>query len=277
MAAMRAAAAIAVLAVVLAADAASAAAPIASTRLAPARALFGDAIRATVTVDVDRGAASRVRALPSFGPLDLLAGPVRTRVDRGDRSTLSFSWRVACLSEECVPEGRSRKIVLPPVRLVGPAVAVKASWPTLTVVSRVSAKDAAAARPPFRLETQLPRPAYRVSPSGLALALDLLAGALVVVAALLAGRELRRRRRRREEERLAALSPLERALLLAREAEQRDPVDRRKALGLLAHVLGGRDESLAGTAAELAWSPERPSPEQVESLIGEVEREVGPS
>ena len=98
----------------------------------------------------------------------------------------------------------------------------------------------------------------------------------MIAAILLVARELARRRRRREEERLAALSPLERALALAREAERRGPVERRKALGLLARVLGGREARLAGTAAELAWSPQRPSPEQVEALVGDVEREVGP-
>jgi hypothetical protein len=239
---------------------AAAAAPM--TALSPSRALFGDRITATVTV------APGVRVIADFGPLDVLAGPVRTRT--------GLTWMVACLSEDCVPSRASRQIVLPPVRLIG-TTSARVPWPPLTIVSRISAEDAAAATPSFRLETQLPRPTYRVSPGGLALGLDLLAAGLVLAAALLVARELVRRRRRREEARLAALSPLERALLYAREAERRGPVDRRKALGLLARVLGGRAEPLAGTASELAWSPQRPSPEQVASLVGDVEREVGSS
>ncbi len=186
-----------------------------------------------------------------------------------------FRWTVACLSEDCVPGASPRTIVLPPVRLTG-TVSETAPWPVLTMTGRVTAKEAAAARPPFRLETQLPHPSYRIAPEELALALDLLAGALVLGAGLLVARELARRRRRHEEERLAALSPLERALIFAREAERRGPVERRKALGLLARVLGGREDRLAGTASELAWSSRKPSPEQVESLVGDVEREVGP-
>lgn len=238
---------------------AGAAAPTAT--LSPSEALFGDRITATVTAP--RGA----RVVADFGPLDVLSGPTRTRT--------GLIWTVACLSEDCVPGAAPRRIVLPPVRVTG-TVSETVPWPMLTIAGRVTSKQAAAARPPFRLETQLPHPSYRVAPGTLALVLDVVAAALVFAAALLLGLELVRRRRRREEERLAALSPLERALVFAREAERRGPVERRKALGLLARVLGGREEQLAGTASELAWSPEKPSPEQVESLVGDVEREVGP-
>ena len=275
-AALRVAAAAAVLALGLAAQAAATDTPIPTTTLGPTPAHVGDRITATVSAVVDRSVVdpAAVHPVADFGPLDVLSGPVRERADQGTLTRLRFTWRLACLSEDCVPAGSPRRIVLPPVRLTGTTVSL--GWPRLTIVSRVSAKDAAAARPPFRLETQLPRPTYRVSPGLLALVLDVLAAALVLVAALLVGRELARRRRRREEERLAALSPLERALVYARDAERRGPVERRKALGLLARVLGGREEQLAGTASELAWSPQRPSPEQVESLVGDVEREVGP-
>ncbi len=203
-----------------------------------------------------------MRAVADFGPLDVLSGPVEARADTGGRTALRFTWVVACLNEDCVPDGRSRKIVLPPAHLTG-SVSATVRWPVLTIVSRVSAADAAAASPPFRLETQLPAPTYRVSASLLALVLDAVAVALIAGAVLLVVRELRRRRRRQEEARIAALSPLERALIYAREAEQRDPADRRKALGLLSRVLGGRAETLADSAAELAWSPRRPSPEQL--------------
>ncbi len=230
----------------------------AATSLSPSRALFGDTITATVT------ASAGERAVADFGPLDVLSGPTRTKT--------GYTWTVACLSEDCVPGASPRQVVLPPVRLSG---GVSVLWPVLTISSRVSPADAAKASPPFRLETQLPRATYRIAPGRLALVLDFVAVALVLGAALLVVRELARRRRRRGEARLAALSPLERALLYAREAEGRGPVERRKALGLLARVLGSRDESLSGAASELAWAPEKPSPEQVESLVGDVERDVG--
>jgi hypothetical protein len=252
-------AAVRLLAVVVAVLALAAPAAAATTALTPSTARFGDRITATVTT------SGGVRAVADFGPLDVLSGPTRTKT--------GTTWTVACLSEDCVPGASSRRIVLPPVRLSG---GVSVPWPVLTITSRVSAADASKASPPFRLETQLPRATYRLAPGELALVLDLLAAALVVGAALLLARELGRRRRRKEAARLAALSPLERALGYAREAEQRGPVERRKAVGLLARVLGGRDESLAGAASELAWAPGKPSPEQVESLVGSVEREVGP-
>ncbi len=233
----------------------------ATATLSPSDALFGDRITATVT------APPGARVIADFGPLDVLSGPTR--------SGASLAWTVACLSEDCMPGAGPRRIVLPPVRLTG-SVSETVPWPVLTITGRVTPKEAAAASPPFRLETQLPRRSYRVAPGALALGLDVLAGVLVLAAVLLVARELARRRRRREEERFAALSPLERALVFAREAERRGPVERRKALGLLARVLGGREEQLAGAASELAWSPWKPSPEQVESLVGEVEREVGP-
>lgn len=248
-----------VLAVVAGALALGGTAAAATPTLTPATVPFGDRITATVT------APDGVRPVADFGPLDVLSGPTRTGT--------GYTWTVACLSEDCVPGAAPRRIVLPPVR-VGSA---RAAWPALTITSRVSTADAAKATPPFRLETQLPRPSYRAAPGALALALDALAAALVAGAALLLARELRRRHRKRVEARLAAMSPLERALVYAREAESRGPVERRQALGLLARVLGGREDRLAGTASELAWSPQKPSPEQVESLVGEVEREVGPS
>jgi len=251
-------AALRVLAVAAAALALGGTAAAATTTLTPASAPFGDRITATVT------APGGVRPVADFGPLAVLSGPTRTKT--------GYSWTVACLSEDCVPGTAPRRIVLPPVR-VGSA---RAAWPVLTITSRVSTADAAKATPPFRLETRLPQPSYRVAPGRLALALDTLAVALLLGAAWLLARELRRRHRKREEARLAAMSPLERALIFAREAESRGPAERRRALGLLARVLGDRDDRLAGTASELAWSAQKPSPEQVESLVGDVEREVGP-
>jgi hypothetical protein len=257
MAAVRIAVATAV-ALVLAGQAV-AAAP--QTVLSPSQALFGDRITAMVAV------SPGVHVIADFGPLDVLSGPVRTRA--------GLTWTVACLSEDCVPGASPRRILLPPARIVGAAPA-RAAWPLLTIKSRVSRSEAAKTTPPFRLETQLPRPSYRVGPGGLALALGVLAVALALVAALLVARELALRRRLRVEARLAARSPLERALLYAREAERRGSAERRRAVGLLARVLGGRDERLSGAAAELAWSSQSPSPDQVESLVGDVERKVGP-
>lgn len=276
---------IAVLTALLAAPAAAAApGPLApATALQPSPALFADRITAVATVVVDSRAVdpATVRAVGAFGPLDVLSGPEVERSDRGRQTVVRFRWQVACLSEQCVPSARRRPLRLPPLRVSakggrdGHALDSVAAWPVLTIAGRVSAREAAAAVPPFRLETELPRPTYRVAPARLGVVLDAVAAAGVAGLFLLLGRELRSRRRRREEERLALVSPLERALLLARQAERRGPADRRKALNLLARVLGGPGAGLAGAASELAWAPPEPSPAQIGSVVDEVEREVG--
>jgi hypothetical protein len=72
---------------------------------------------------------------------------------------------------------------------------------------------------------------------------------------------------------MAKLTPLEAALLYLRQAAGRpDPADRRKALELLATVL--EDDgvpALAGTAGDVAWAEEPPSPARVVELADEVE------
>lgn len=250
--------------------------------LQPSRALFADRIAAVATVVVDRAAIdpADVRAVAAFGPLDTLSGPVVERSNRGGLTVVRFRWEVACLSQECVPSAAAQPVAMPPLRVTaqrrgGGRVGSVVRWPALSIVGRATARDVAAATPPFRLETQLPPPSYRAAPATLATVLDAVAVASVLAVLLLATREISHRRRRREEERLALLSPLERALVLLREAVQRGPGDRRRALNLLARVLGGPGSRLGGAASELAWSPPEPSPEQIESVVGEVERTVG--
>ena len=73
----------------------------------------------------------------------------------------------------------------------------------------------------------------------------------------------------------APLTGLDRALALAREAEQRPPPDRRRALGLLARLLGPRDPRLADAADDLAWSAPAPTSDALAELVTQVEREGG--
>ena len=272
----------------LASAAAAAAGPLSAgsmstvASLQPSRALVADRIAAVATVVVDRAAVdpAAVRAVAAFGALDVLSGPVVERSGRGGQTVLRFRWELACLSQECVPSATVRRLALPPLRLTatrrnGRILASVTRWPALSIAGRVSAGEAAAAIPPFRLETELSPPSYRVAPGTLRVALAAVAAAITAALLLLAARELVSRRTRREEERLALATPLERALRLAREAELRGPADRRKALSLLARVLGGAGSSVGGPASELAWAPPEPSPAQIGSVVDEVEREVG--
>ncbi|MGZ4389910.1 MAG: hypothetical protein ACXVZL_11070, partial [Gaiellaceae bacterium] len=63
-------------------------------------------------------------------------------------------------------------------------------------------------------------------------------------------------------------------LRLAREAESRPPPDRRRALGLLARLLGSRDGRLATAASELAWAKPQPEREAMSGLVAEIEHEA---
>jgi len=78
-------------------------------------------------------------------------------------------------------------------------------------------------------------------------------------------------RRRRVE---PTTDELERALRLAREAEGRQVSDRRRALGLLARLLGSRDRRLSGAASELAWAKPEPEGAALATLVADVEREL---
>jgi hypothetical protein len=263
--------------------AATAATPLSSTaELQPAHVRFADRIAADATVAVDRAAVdpAAVHVVAAFAPLDVLSGPTVERRDEGTRSVLRFRWVVACLSQDCVPTAARRAVTLRPVRVTatrrdGRRLASTIRWPALSVTGRVSGAVARASVPPFRLETALPAATYRASPRTLELALYALAAALVAVIVLLAARELALLRRRREEERWARVSPLERALLLAREAARREPADRRKALSLLARVLGGPGGGLGATTSQLAWAPPEPSAAQIGTVVAEIESELG--
>jgi hypothetical protein len=249
-----------------------------SSSLEPPAPRFGDRVVATATVvagdDVDVGS---LRAVGGFGPLEIVSGPVAERRERGGRTEVGFRWVLVCLSEDCVPGNVPRPIALPPLRVTGEKkdgspVATLVRWSKLAVVGRVTAAEAAAATPPLRRETTLPPATYRASPSAVATALDVLAAVLLAAAAGLGLRGLVRRRRRHAEERLARLTPLERALLYARESERRPPADRRRALGLLGRVLGGSGSPLGGSASRVAWSPPEPSVGEVETVVDDVER-----
>ena len=58
----------------------------------------------------------------------------------------------------------------------------------------------------------------------------------------------------------------------ARASLQRPSADRRRALSLIARVIGQHDASIAVAAAELAWSPAEPGPQEVTAIVESVEQ-----
>ncbi len=236
---------------------------------------FGDVVTAAVTVFVDRDAvrSSDVRLRENLAPLTQLGRTRVTLTTRGRLLTINYTARASCLDQRCIGKASTKRIVLPTVVVdVSRHGTSKASWPPLGVRARVSQADVVRPHPPLRSDATPPPVSYRFEPSRLALVLELAAAVLAVAGVLLAGATamglIRRRRRVRR------LTELERALALVREAEQRPPPDRRRAVGLLARMLGSRDARLAGAADDLAWSAPPPTPASLSQLVTQVEREV---
>ncbi len=238
-----------------------------------ATAEFGDPVTATVTVFLDRSTpAPDVRLEETLAPLTQL-GPTRvTEVTRGDVRIVTYSARASCLDVRCISARGSKRIALRPVVVQIAGEKSTAAWPPITIRGRVSAADLARPRTPLRSDTSPPPVSYRVAPGNLARALVVAAVVLAAAGVLLAAWSVAALRRSRR--RVAPLTGLERALALAREAQRRPAPDRRRALGLLARLLGARDPRLAGAADDLAWSAPAPTRDALAELVTEVEHEV---
>jgi hypothetical protein len=183
----------------------------------------------------------------------------------------------ACLTQSCVVAKGDAELKLPRVvatvsTRAGRTLHGTVAWPLLDIHSGITAADLAPVQPPFRVDTAPVAPSYRLAPSTLAALLDALAVVLVLAGVALGATQLTGVRRRARP----AGGELEQAIRLARAAEARPAPDRRRALGLLARLLGGRDGRLAGAADDLAWSRGQPGSGELAELVGEIEREVAP-
>lgn len=232
---------------------------------------FGDPVTATVAVTAPRGTPVTVEDA-NLAPLTQLGRTRVTHVTHGSVQTVTYATRASCLDDRCITRTKPKQIELRPAVVHVGGRRAAAAWPALSVQRRVSPADAARVKPPLRADTTPPAVTYDVSPDHLALALDIAAAILAVAGVLLAGASAAALYRRRH--RAAPLTGLERALALAREAERRPQPDRRRALALLARLLGQRDAHLADEADELAWSAAGPTPGAVSQLVTEVEQKV---
>jgi hypothetical protein len=237
---------------------------------------FGDRVLARVVIELDLRAvqASTLRISDGVAPLTQL-GPAQTaRVVRGDLELVTVVTPVACLSDPCVAHagvtairfGRARASVS---ARGGGRRSVSSAWPTLRVRGRVLASDLASSQPSFEADSSPLAPSYRVSPSTLATLLDVLAVLCAIAAVAFAAWQVRVYFARRVPARQNG-DALGRALVLAREAEALPVPDRRRALGLVARLLG-RDK-LQSAASDLAWSERKPQPDEVEALVSEIEQ-----
>ena len=246
----------------------------------PPTVTFGDRVVARVVVLLDRNAVrpNTLKLTAGVAPLTQLAAPRMTRTTRGNLSVVTYEVPAACMTDGCVaPAGdlplRLPRVIAAAATRSGGVARATAAWPVLHVHGRVNAADVAGSRPRFRGDATPAAPTYRIAPSTLAALLDALAVLLVLGGVAVAAYEARRyalRRRGRAPEG----DELDRALRLAREAESRPPPDRRRALGLLARLLGTRDGRLAATASDLAWAKPQPEPEAMSGLVAEIEHEA---
>ena len=231
---------------------------------------FGDPVTATLTVTAPSDAAVHVEQ--NIAPLAQLGTTRVTRVTRGGTQTVTYAARGSCLDDRCLARSGVKRVTLRPATVTVGGQKTTAAWPILKIQRRVTPADAAQARPPLRSDTTPPPVTYRVSPDRLAVALEVLAALLAAAAVLLAGATAAAIYRRRQTP--EPLTGLERALALARDAERRPAPDRRRALELLARLLGTRDPALADDAEQLAWSEPAPTPVALADLVTEVEEKV---
>ena len=149
--------------------------------------------------------------------------------------------RLACLSDACA--GKS----------------VVVAGVTVQVLPRVTAKQVAAVKPPYRDPTTLPATG---GPGAEPRLLFAAAAVLALLAAALVASEVRRRRGE------APVDRLRRALRLVRESAARAPGDRRRALDYLAATLG--EAPPAEQATRLAWARPEPEPAATRGIADEV-------
>ena len=247
------------------------------TSLEPHPAFYGDVLTAEIDVVIDPAAVSAksVHVVPSFSPYVQTGPPAVSDTTVGKQETLHYRYSIQCVSDACLPVNKPLAVKLPAITVTAKAgteqLSATAAWPTTFIASRLQAKDVATTH--FRWAKTVPPPTYAVSPGTLADGLTAAAGLLAVGALALIGFELVRLVERRRRTPSSSSHRSRAALAYTRDAARRpDPADRRKALGLLAKTLDGEGvAALAGTAGDIAWSEEPPTPDRAIELADEVE------
>ena len=273
--------------------------------------LFGDPLIARFDVVLDRGQVNprSVRIQSNFEPFQTVGDLARTRHDRGDLTQLTFTQRLRCIVQQCLPPiSEKLEFTFTDPRVVYRGRSdrgtfdqfVDVSVPPVSIASRLNVREveeSRAANPVLTFENvesglvaedviglwressgALPEPSYRISPTMLTALLLLLAALSAAAAAVLVARQLRFAP---AAPTVAAApppptSPLEDALGQLDVALSNGHVDeQRKALELLARELGvSGEESLAGEARQLAWSEDEPARSQARALVENVRATV---
>jgi hypothetical protein len=260
-----------------------------NTRVEPASALFGDILtaRANVLVDTRDIDAGSVQVYGRFAPYRIVSTSRSVTDDVGHAARVSFAFRLQCVVAACLDameqEGRDGRVVTTPIafrsaELVavgrdGARRDVQVSWTPVVVRSRLSPDDLTSGEPRLPAFTA-PVTSFRISPDLLGWALVIAAVVLLLLGGWLVGSTLRGRPVARRLRIPSHLSPIDRALALARYAASTgDTAGERRALERLAAELRrSGDGDLAVAARRLAWSAREPTDDRLEELAAGVAR-----
>jgi hypothetical protein len=253
-----------------------------TTQMSRSATLFGDSVRASVQVIVDRDRVdpSRIGFNAHFEPFVGLGAPTVTRQDTGRVSRLVYTANLICLTNLCLSKDKPAPVHVqfPPAQVFytsrnGARQTLQLPWQATTIGPRTTANDLNGAdpfeQPSWRATTDPLPVSYAYSPHTLRLVLFIASGLLFALALfglirfVLTGKL-----------RLRVLSPLERAVVLVERAPPESP-EKRKALELLSHELSRSGEpELALVAKQLAWAEPTPLPTLTQPLTLDVRRVI---
>jgi hypothetical protein len=253
-----------------------------STQLSRSGVLFGDRVRATVQVIVDRKRVdpSRVGFTTHFEPFVRLGTPSVAREDTGRLTRLVYSSDLICLTNICLSKNNPEPVHVqfPPAQVFftaadGSRRTLSLPWQATSIGPRTTVQDLNGAdpfeQPSWRATTDPLPVTYATSPHTLRLVLFIAAGLLFALGLFALARFVLTGKLR-----LRVLSPLERAVVLVERA-QPESAEKRKALELLSHELSRSGEpDLALVAKQLAWAEPTPLPTLTQPLTLDVRRAI---
>jgi hypothetical protein len=270
---------------------------IATARVSPGPHLFGDRVNVVVEAVVDerRANADSVRAEVHLAPYEAVGAPRKRITTEGRFARVTFTYPVACLSIDCIPEAgktipTEKRVTFPPARVDYRDAkknrhTLSVVVPPVRLVARAVPRNQSGAQTFFRDPIEdLRAPArtlhtsYRASPTLLG-ALLLGGGALALaLAGLLLVPAVRRLREvLRPVAQGPSTTPLEDAIALVERtsAEQPGSTEHREALARLVRELRAAGlEELAEPARRLAWSADSPTRDHSSELTRRVRQAV---
>lgn len=236
---------------------------------------FGDRVDAELQMIVPSGTAnSQLQFHPDFWPYRIAYKQMRSEDLGAGLKRVTVSYQLLCLKRRCLPGARGVAVVSFPATLVSiPGHKVEASWPSLTLVSRlliakVPTGDQSQSLPLISPAIHARRASY--------IALAVLFGSLVVFA--LAAVLLFGPHRGEGDEREVEQHSLRDGLAEALHHAERHIVEdihnaQRHAFGALAAELRKRGRHQDASEAErIAWAPEKASSDEMKELLARAKR-----